>query len=201
MIQNFWKCSGWIQSYDVLLFWDWIGTHFPQKEFFFSFVEGDWVLYGKKQLQSDCNCSLGSVAEPWWASNGKSPKIVWLFNAFKTIKHLTMALKTIFIAVCYYHITHMFQSESTLYICLNVKEVYAWNKRIAWSDSNRIRTHNHFVCKQTLNHLAKVASLAYELSACEFKSCYCSLYTWLTKLYQFISNLFFLGNIPTSGQV
>ena len=24
-------------------------------------------------------------------------------------------------------------------------------------DSNRIRTHNHLVCKQTLNHLAKLA--------------------------------------------
>ena len=32
------------------------------------------------------------------------------------------------------------------------------------SDSNGIRTHNHLVCKQTLNHLAKLASLAKWLS-------------------------------------
>ena len=34
------------------------------------------------------------------------------------------------------------------------------------SDSNGIRTHNHLVCKQTLNHLAKLASLAKWLSIC-----------------------------------
>ena len=27
--------------------------------------------------------------------------------------------------VCYYHITYAFQSESTLYSCLNVKELFA----------------------------------------------------------------------------
>ena len=31
--------------------------------------------------------------------------------------------------VCYYHVTYTFQSESTLYSCLNVKELLARNKR------------------------------------------------------------------------
>ena len=32
------------------------------------------------------------------------------------------------------------------------------------SDSNRIRTHNHLVCKQAVNHLAKLARIAYVVS-------------------------------------
>ena len=59
--------------------------------------------------------------------------------------------------VCYYHVTYAFPSESTLYTCLNVKERFAQNRRNIWSlsGSNRIATHNHLVCKQSLNHLAK----------------------------------------------
>ena len=51
-----------------------------------------------------------------------------------------------------------FWSESTLYSFLNVKELYGRNRRDIWSlsDSNRIRTHNHLVCKPTLSHLAKL---------------------------------------------
>ena len=53
----------------------------------------------------------------------------------------------------------MFQSQFTPYNCLNVKELLARNKRDIWilSDSNRIRTHNHLICKRTLNHLTKLA--------------------------------------------
>ena len=43
-------------------------------------------------------------------------------------------------------------------VCLSVKELLARSMRHIWScDSNGIRTHNHLVCKQTLNHLAKLA--------------------------------------------
>ena len=57
----------------------------------------------------------------------------------------------------YYHVTHAFQSESTLCSCMNVKELLARNKYDIRSliDSNRIRIHNHLVCKRTLSHLAK----------------------------------------------
>ena len=59
---------------------------------------------------------------------------------------------------CYYHVTYVFESESTLYTCLNVKEVLAWNRRNIWSlsDKNGIRTHNHLVRIRTLNHLASL---------------------------------------------
>ena len=40
-----------------------------------------------------------------------------------------------------------FQSKSTLYICLNVKELLTQNRRDIWklSDSNGTQTHNHLV--------------------------------------------------------
>ena len=51
---------------------------------------------------------------------------------------------------------HMFQSEPTLYSCLNIKKFLAWWKRDIWiiSESNGTQTHNHFVRKRKLNHLA-----------------------------------------------
>ena len=65
-----------------------------------------------------------------------------------------------------YHVTYAFQSESTLYSYLNVRELFARNRRDIWSlsDSNGIRTHKDLVRKRTLNHLAKLASLAKWLS-------------------------------------
>ena len=68
----------------------------------------------------------------------------------------TLNLKT----VCSCHVTYAFQSESTLYSCLNVKELLAQSRREIWSlgDYNWTRTHNHLVWKRTLNYLAKLAS-------------------------------------------
>ena len=68
--------------------------------------------------------------------------------------------------ICSYHVTYAFQSKSTLYSFLNVKELLARNMREIWSLSgcNGTRTRNHLVRKRTLNHLAKLASLAKWLS-------------------------------------
>ena len=59
------------------------------------------------------------------------------------------------LTVCYCHATHEFQIESTLYRCLNVKELLTRTRGDIWSlsDSNRIGTHSHLVRKRTLNHL------------------------------------------------
>ena len=50
--------------------------------------------------------------------------------------------------------------------CLNVKEFLARNRRyiLSLSGCNENRIHNHIVRKRTLNHLAKLASLAKWLS-------------------------------------
>ena len=65
---------------------------------------------------------------------------------------------TVHLSVCSCHVTYNFQSESTLYSCLNVKELLARNRREIWnlSDCNWTRTQNNFVGKRTLNHLAKL---------------------------------------------
>ena len=68
-------------------------------------------------------------------------------------------IKLEWLTVCSYHATYAFQSESTLYSCLNVKELLARNRLDIWrlSDCNGTWTHNHLVRKRTLNHLVKMA--------------------------------------------
>ena len=63
--------------------------------------------------------------------------------------------------VCSCHVTYTFQSESTLYSCLNVKELLARSRLKLWrrSDFNWTRTQKHLVRKRTLNHLAKWLSV------------------------------------------
>ena len=65
---------------------------------------------------------------------------------------------TVHLAVCSCHVTYAFHSESTVYICLNFKELLARSRRKIWSlsDCNWTRTHNHLVHKRTLNHLVKL---------------------------------------------
>ena len=60
-----------------------------------------------------------------------------------------------------------FEGESTLYSCLNVKELLAYNRSNIWSlsDRNGIRTQNHLAGKRTLDHFRKT-SLAKWLSVC-----------------------------------
>ena len=62
------------------------------------------------------------------------------------------------LTVCSYDVTYGFQSESTLYIFLNIKEVFAQKRRDIWSlsDCNETRTHNHLLRKGKLNHLPKL---------------------------------------------
>ena len=57
---------------------------------------------------------------------------------------LWVAIFMVHLTVCYYHVERAFQSESTLYSSLNLKELPAQNKCDIWSlsDSNGIRTYN-----------------------------------------------------------
>ena len=49
--------------------------------------------------------------------------------------------------VCFHHVTYAFQNESTLYSCLNVKELLVGSRHKIWSlsDCNWTRTQNHLV--------------------------------------------------------
>ena len=63
------------------------------------------------------------------------------------------------LTVCCHHVMYTFQSESTLYRCLNVKELLARNRCeiLNLSDCNGTKTHNHLLCKRTIKQFAKVA--------------------------------------------
>ena len=97
------------------------------------------------------------------------------------------------LTVCSYHVTYAFQSESTLYSCLNVKELLAPSRREIWnlSDLNWIRTYNHLVHKRTLNHLAKLAkwlscvvsTYLYGAFDCMFLSCHVRVSEWIHSEY------------------
>ena len=79
-----------------------------------------------------------------------------------------LSVCTVHLTVCSYHVTYAFQSESTLYSCLNVKELLARNRREigSLSDCNGTRTHNHLIRKRTLKnwmkHLTKWKSAKFE---------------------------------------
>ena len=117
-----------------------------------------------------------------------------------------------FITACYYHVTYAFQSESTLYSCLNIKELLAQNRRgiSSLSDNNRIRTHNHLVHNETLNQLAKLDNnwavlwvlalniclngwvFVFKLIGCGFVSRF--------SIYAIVSNLAILAFLKASDQ-
>ena len=63
-----------------------------------------------------------------------------------------LSLENSGVTVCSYHATYAFQSEFTLYSCLNVKEFFAQSRLEIWSlsDCNWTRTHNHLVHKDFL---------------------------------------------------
>ena len=80
-------------------------------------------------------------------------------NNGKKYRNLEKLGRARILAVCSCHVTYAFQSESTLYNCLNLKELLARSRREIWSlnHCNLTQTQNHLVCKRTLNHLAKLA--------------------------------------------
>ena len=84
---------------------------------------------------------------------------IWTHNHLSLIKlcceYLSVWCTWVYVIIMSLNV---FQSESILYCCLNLKELLARNMHIIWSlrDSNWIRIHNLIVCKQTLSHLAKL---------------------------------------------
>ena len=82
----------------------------------------------------------------------------WFVFCLQKWKHYIE--KYLIATVCY--VMHAFLSESTLDTCLNVQELLAQNMHI-WSlrDCNETQIQNHLLCKQTINHLAKLARLVW----------------------------------------
>ena len=92
-----------------------------------------------------------------------------------------------------FHVTYAFQSESTLCISRNVKELIARKRRNIWSlsDCNGTRTQNHLVQKRTLNHLPKLTkwfswiftTSLYGVFHWLFLLCHVRVSQWLYTLY------------------
>ena len=86
------------------------------------------------------------------------------------------------LTLCPYRVTYAFSSESTLYKCLNVKELLAKSRCVMWnlSDCNSTWTQKHLVGEETLKHLAKLtkwlscvlSSFLYGRIDCMFLSCH-----------------------------
>ena len=78
-----------------------------------------------------------------------SIKIFWSFFWIwkKVLSKNGNLMKTL--TVCSYHVTYAFQSESTLYSCVNVKKLLVRSRRAIWrlGDCNWTRTQNHLVRK------------------------------------------------------
>ena len=119
--------------------------------------------------------------------------LIDLSKAFDWLLYMYYWLSCLRIAVCYYHIMYPFQSESTPYGCLNVKELFAQNRyNIDWvaslSSSNGIETRKGLICEQTRNHLAKPACwligwvFVYVLSGCGYESLNVHMRFWYASL-------------------
>ena len=133
-------------------------------------------------------------------TTGLEPTITYFVNEQSTIwpncpndwAVLWVLICTVHLIVCFYHVTYEFESESTLYSCLNVKELLARSSRHIWtlSDCNGTRTHNHLVRKRTLNHLAKLAkwfscavsTYLYGAFDCMFLLCHVRVWEWIHSL-------------------
>ena len=121
-----------------------------------------YSCWNAEELLALNRCNIGSLSDS---------KGIWTHNHLagrQALNHLPELAKwfgciwificTVHLIVCYYHVTYVFQSYSTLYSYLNIKELPPRNRCDIWSlnNSNEIWTHNDWVGKQTLNHLVKL---------------------------------------------
>ena len=103
------------------------------------------------------------------------------------------------------HVTYGFQSESTLYIWKNVKELLSRNMPGIWSlsDSNGIWTDNHLVRIRTLNNFAKLTKwLSWSVSTYLYGAYDCMLLSSQVRISEWIHTLYFpeCQRTPSSKQ-
>ena len=109
---------------------------------------------------------IGAISEIQMTETGLEPTTISFANENSIIWSnwpnnwvlLWVLICTVHLTVWSYHVTYTFQIKSTLYGCLNIKELPAWKRHDIWNliDCNGTQTHNHLVCKRRLNHLPKL---------------------------------------------
>ena len=121
----------------------------------------------------------GAISEVLVTPTGLEPTTIYFVNEHSTIwlnwpnnwAELWVLICPVYLTISFYHVTYAFQSESTLYISLNVNKIIVQNKRniCRLSQCNGTPTHNHLLRKGTLNHLSKLT---------EWLSCVVSTYLY-----------------------
>ena len=155
-----------------------------------------YICLNVKKLLARNRPDIQSLSDCYWTQihnhlvSNKFPTI-WP-NWSNDWAELWVLISMVHLTVFYYHFMNAFESESTLFIFLNVKELLAQNRNNIWSlsDSNLTWTQNQLVSKRTLNHLAKLTKWlswvgsTYLCSACDciFSSCHVSLSEWIHTL-------------------
>ena len=116
-----------------------------------------------------CDMKLRILYVKWSCSGHVTPKNVFglqilLFIFVKYIKS-KLSLRT----VCSYHVMYAFQSESTRYSCLNVKELLTRSRCEIWGLSDCNLTHNSTLTTEN----SRLASLAKWLSVRSWTKWFC----------------------------
>ena len=118
------------------------------------------------------------------------PTTSYFVNEHSTIRP---SWANVYLTLPSYRVTYGFQTESRIYICLNIKELLAPNSRDIWSlsDCSETRNHSQLVQKRTLNHLTKLTKLLswvestylYSLFDFSFLSCHVRVSERIHTLY------------------
>ena len=117
-------------------------------------------------FQKKLKFNIGKYFAKWISKSWKTQKLIiavrnlfnWYVYSYRRFAKEVIEV-LLFLTVCSCHVTYAFQSQSTLYSCLNVKELLARSRHEIWSlsDYNWTRTQNCLVRKRTLNHVIKLA--------------------------------------------
>ena len=149
------------------------------------------------RISTNSLLKAGAKSEIWVTASGLKLRITYFVNEHLTIwtswpnnwAAFWVLICTVHLTISSCHVTCTFQSESTLYNFLNIKDPFAQSIGEIWSLSycNWTRIQNHLVCKGKLNHLAKPAKwLSCALSTylhgafdCMFLPCHVRVSEWI----------------------
>ena len=121
-------------------------------------------------FQRKLKFNIGKYFGKWISKSWKTQKLITTIRNLYSCRGFAEEVIEVllFLTVCSCHVTYVFQSESTLYSWLNIKELLTRSRHEIWSlsDFNWTRTQSHLVRKRTLNHMTKLAMIVCLLTKC-----------------------------------
>ena len=95
-----------------------------------------------KELLTRNRREIWSLSEcNWTRTHNHLVRKRTLNHLAKLAKWLSWVVSTVYLTVCSCHVTYAFQSESTLYSCLNIKELLTQNRCKIWSLAKWLSVH------------------------------------------------------------